>query len=102
VLHEPFLLRRKSAKRISDKRTGATGLLWSTYLAFGHGSQRLDHRQFHIYARRLIQELHHRLDHPRCGLFELSMFLGEQEHLVIEEIPVARVFGDCDDGDKNP
>jgi hypothetical protein len=30
------------------------------------------------------------------------MFLGEQEHLVIEEIPVARVFGDCDDGDKNP
>ena len=28
------------------------------------------------------------------------MFLGEEEHLVVEEIPVAGVLGDGDDGDQ--
>lgn len=70
-----------------------------TYLALGDCPQSLNNRQLDIQIRSVIQELHHRLHHPRRGLLELGMFLGEEEHLVVEEVPVAGFLGDGDDGD---
>jgi len=71
-----------------------------TYLALGDCPQSLDNRELDIRIGSIIQEAHHRLHHPRCGLLELGMFLGEEEHLVIEEVPIAGVFSDGDDGDQ--
>lgn len=72
----------------------------AAYLSFSDCPQCLNNRQLDIHVRRLIQELHYRLHHPRCGLLELGMFLGEKEHLVIEEVPVAGIFADCDNSNQ--
>lgn len=70
------------------------------YLALCHSSQCLNHRQLHVYARRLIQKVHDDLHHLGDGLFELSMLFAEQLDLLIQQAPVSRVFRYRDDGDE--
>lgn len=70
-------------------------------LALGHGAQRLDDRQLGLEVGGLVEELHDLLYHARDGLLELPMLLGQHERLVVEELPVAGIFADGDDGDED-
>lgn len=70
-------------------------------LALGHGAQRLDDRQLGLEIGGLVEELHDRLYHARNGLLELPVLLGQHERLVVEELPVAGILADCDDGDED-
>lgn len=70
------------------------------HLSFGHCPQCLDDRELDIHIGSIVQELHHLLHHPRRGLLELGMFLGEEEHLVVEEGPVTSVLADGNDGNQ--
>lgn len=66
------------------------------YLALGHCAQGLNNGQLDLQTRCLVNERHHLLHHLRCGLLELGMFLGEEQHLIVQKIPVARVLADSD------
>ena len=71
-----------------------------TYFALCDSPQRFDHAHLGLCAWRIINELHHHLDHLRDGLLELTMLLAQQLYLLIEQTPVAAVFAYCHDGDQ--
>jgi hypothetical protein len=71
-----------------------------SYLAFSDRSESLDYRELDVEVWRIIQKLHHLLHHPRRRLLKLSMFLGEDEHLVVEKAPVTGVLANGDDGNQ--
>ena len=72
----------------------------STHLSLSDCPQSFNHRQFDVHIGSLIQKSHHRLHHPRCSLFELGMFLGKEENLVIEQVPITSVLADGYDGNQ--
>ena len=41
------------------------------------------------------------MDHLGDGLFELSVLLGEEEDLLVEEGPVGGILAEGDDGDED-
>lgn len=65
----------------------------TTHLPLSDGPQRLDDGELRLEIRRAIQETHHRLHHLGCGLLQLTMFLREQQHLLVEKTPVAGILG---------
>jgi hypothetical protein len=71
------------------------------YLSLGHSPQRLDDGQLRLQVWCFIKEAHHCLHHLGGGLFELSMLLGEEQHLLVHQVPVLRILGYCDDGDND-
>ena len=70
-------------------------------LALGHDAQRLDDGQLRLQVWGLAEEAHDGLHHAGDGLLELAVFLGQDEGLVAEELPVAGIFAECDDGDED-
>jgi hypothetical protein len=76
------------------------GRLYTVYLAFRNSPQSFDYAHLRLYIRRLIQESHNNLNHLRSGLFELAMFLREQQNLFVQHTPVARILTYCDDGNE--
>lgn len=69
-------------------------------LALGDCTQGLDDLDFSVYAGDVAQEVDDGLNHVLDSLFKLAMLLGEDGNLVAENIPVAGVLAEGDDGNK--
>jgi hypothetical protein len=77
-------------------------MLGASYLSLSHSPERLDDRQLCLQIWCVVQKTHHRLHHLGGGLFELSMLLGEEQDLLVHQVPVLCALGYCDNGDDDP
>ena len=73
--------------------------IWAPHLALSHCPQRLDDGKLGLEVWCLVQEAHDCLDHLGGGLLELSMLLGEEQDLLVHQIPILRILCYCDNGD---
>lgn len=68
--------------------------------ALGDCAQGFDDLDLPVDAGNVAQEVDDGLDHVLNSLFELAMLLGEDGDLVAEDIPVAGIFAESDDGNE--
>ena len=72
----------------------------ATNLALCDGPQHLDHGELRVEVRGFLEQAHDDLHHLRDGLPELSVFLRELQHLLVQEPPVVGASTYRDDGEE--